>query len=131
MQTLKQFVETLNAYTGSNFWNDVVSNAAIEGEEINRFRTLSGDATRVIHLVSGKRLVKGEEGWLIVGQVGRKPEKNALRRTGKRLPLVRPELVDLLDTIVTNRGGTRGDHIQAALILYATIEEAEAAGLVE
>lgn len=60
-----------------------------------------------------------------------KSDPDALRRTGVRLPPVRSEFADLLDAIVANRGGTKSGHIQNALIMYATIEEVDAAGLVE
>lgn len=47
------------------------------------------------------------------------------------LQLLRPEMIRLLDAIATSRGIAKAEVMQMALIRFATIEEAETAGLVE
>lgn len=70
---------------------------------------------------------KGAKGIGVRGK--RNPD--AVRRVGVRLPMVAPEIAQLLDAICTTRGGTRGEHVTKALLKYATLEEAENAGMVE
>ena len=50
-------------------------------------------------------------------------DPDSIRRTGKRLPPVEPNVAQLLDIIAKNRGGDKSDHIKLALLQYATEEE--------
>ena len=62
---------------------------------------------------------------------GPQRQPGALRRKGWRPPPIDPSMAPLLDAIVASRGGSKSHHIMMALTLYATAQEAEAAGLVE
>lgn len=62
---------------------------------------------------------------------GPEPNPKAIRRTGVRLPPVDASMARLLTAISKARGGTKSHHLTMALIRYATVEEAEAADLVE
>lgn len=65
-----------------------------------------------------------------MGVRGPKPQPNALRRKAWQVRLP-PSMERLAAAIAKRRGGSKSEHIIRALILYASIEEAEDAGLVE
>ncbi len=48
---------------------------------------------------------------------------DSIRRTGKRLPHVSERYAKLLDIIIEFRGGKKQDHIEMALLQYASEEE--------
>lgn len=66
-----------------------------------------------------------------MGVRGPQRQQVSLRRDGWRPPPIDPAMQELVKAIASNRGGTIAEHITKALILYATVEEADAAGLVE
>jgi hypothetical protein len=54
------------------------------------------------------------------------PNPKSLRRSGKRLPPVKPIVQQLLWAIVREKGGTIASHIEKAIVLYAkSLEEDE------